>query len=232
MSRNPYVLGIIPARGGSKGIKRKNLVLLNGQPLIAHTILAASKSKMLSRVIVSTEDDEIARVANSYHADVPFRRPKSLATDKATTFDVVQHSLRWIELHDRPVDYLVILQPTTPLRLAIDIDSCVRRLLSTGADSVVSVSPPLLDNPYYAYKLKKDRPIQLIGGYGLSRRQDYPPVFIRNGAVYCYRRDVFGKKKSFPGRDIRAYLMPARRSINIDTLFDLKVAEMLLQKNL
>ncbi|MCI0533120.1 acylneuraminate cytidylyltransferase family protein, partial [bacterium] len=133
-------LGIITARGGSKGIPRKNIKELMGKPLIAYTILAAKGSALLSRAIVSTDDAEIAEIARMHGADVPFMRPAELAEDASTSIAVVQHAVSWIRENENEIyDYVMILQPTSPLRTAEDIDACIKIADETHADSVMSM---------------------------------------------------------------------------------------------
>ncbi|HLE57406.1 MAG TPA: acylneuraminate cytidylyltransferase family protein, partial [Rhodothermia bacterium] len=149
MTTSTRVLAVIPARGGSKGVPRKNLVQLCGRPLIAYTIEAGLSAKSVSRLVVSTEDEEIASVARSLGADVPFIRPATLATDAAQSLPVVQHAVQAVEeFEGAPYEVIVMLQPTTPLRTADDIDSAVTLLLESGADSVVSVVDVGGHHPY------------------------------------------------------------------------------------
>lgn len=228
------ILGVIPARGGSKGIPRKNLIPLLNRPLISYTIEAALESRHLSRVIVSTNDKEIASVCKEWEVDVPFMRPAELATDSSLSLHVVQHALREMEqLDGERYDVVVMLQPTTPLRLASDIDAGIELLLESGADSVISV----VDVGAY-HPLRMKRVIQngwLInyidqGHEDMRPRQQLPPVHIRNGALYITRRNVLLEQNSFTGQDCHAYIMPTECSVNIDTEFDLVLAEYLLRK--
>ena len=227
-------LGIIPARGGSKGIPRKNIVRLLDKPLIAYTIESALRSRMITRLVVSTEDSEISFVAREYGADVPFLRPAELATDDALSLPVVQHATREVEKLDGMVfDVVVMLQPTTPLRTAEDIDAGISLLIESNADSVISVVDVGGYHPSYMKRVLDDG--RLINytdrGYEDMRpRQQLPPVYIRNGALYITRRDVMLNENSFTGRDCRAYVMPRERSVNIDTEFDLILVEYLLKR--
>ena len=225
-----HILAIIPARGGSKGVPRKNIRLLAGKPLIAHTILAAQGTSRVSRLIVSTDDEEIAAVARQWGADVPFLRPPQLANDTAAQVDVVIHALQTMEaLEDTVYSYVLLLQPTAPLRSPADIDASLELLVASGSDAVVSYCRVEREHPYYMVTLEKGRPRPLMEiPKGLTARQQYPAVYLRNGAIYAVRREVLLEQHSLYGNDIRAYVMPYRRSVNIDTLFDFSLAEFML----
>jgi CMP-N-acetylneuraminic acid synthetase len=226
------VLAIVPARGGSKGIARKNLRILGGLPLIVHTLQAALESRFITDLIVSTDDQEIANVAKMHNIDVPFLRPYDLASDEAAQLDVVLHALTTVE-RARQVQYdvVLLLQPTAPLRAAEDIDNALEQLFVTGASSVVSFYRVEQGHPYYMYSLDGDRPKPLLDVPShITRRQDFPAVYVRNGAIYAVRREVLVSQRSFYGQDMRAYVMPFDRSVNIDTEVDLALAEFLLQR--
>src|SRR5262249_36192083 len=146
------ILGLIPARGGSKGVPRKNIKLLCGRPLLAYTVEAALSSSFLSRVILSTEDEEIARVAQRFGVEVPFLRPQDLARDETPMLPVAQHALRFLEERDERFDALCLLQPTNPLRSAEDIDACIQLLETSHADAVVTtLRVPAEHNPHWVY---------------------------------------------------------------------------------
>jgi CMP-N-acetylneuraminic acid synthetase len=226
------VLAIVPARGRSKGVPRKNLRLLSGRPLIAYTIEAALASRYISHLIVSTEDSEIADVSRSFGADVPFIRPLELALDHSSQLDVVLHALKSVE-GARQINYRIVLllQPTAPLRITTDIDNAVEKLTVTDADSVVSFHQVEQGHPYYMYTMEDDRPKPLLEVPAhITRRQEFPAIFVRNGAIYATRRDVLVQQRTFYGQNMRACLMPIERSINIDTEFDFAVAEFLLRR--
>ena len=221
------VLGVIPARGGSKGVPRKNIAPILGKPLIAYTIEAALASRLLTDVIVSTDDEEIARVARQYGAEVPFMRPAELATDSAQAIPTIQHAVREMEkLRSWRYDAVVMLQPTTPLRNAEDIDECLKKLFATDADSVISVVEV---GGYHPVRMKRIVDDQLVD-YAEEEienrpRQELPPVYLRAGSVYATRRDVLMVQNSFKGRISRPYVIPPERYANIDTAIDLKIAE-------
>lgn len=227
---DPYIFAVIPARGGSKGLIQKNTRHLGGLPLIAHTLRAAQGSQLLTRTIVSTDDGRITAVARDHGAEVPFKRPERLASDEASTLGVVLHALGWLETAETIVpDIVVLLQPTTPLRTAQDIDNALRLLLDNPkADSVVSFSPPLADNPYYAYADVNGnfQPLKLV--LPGTRRQELPDPWMRNGAIYAVRRAALISANNFYGRKMLPYQMSAERGINIDNDLTLALAEFLL----
>lgn len=227
------VLGVIPARGGSKGIPRKNLRPLGDKPLIAHTIEAAAASKLLTRTVFSTDDAEIAEVARSLGAEVPFMRPPELASDAARAMPFMIHAMRTLEEGgDAPYDALVMLQPTAPFRTGADIDGSIELLARTGAHSVISVVDVGANHPARMKFLDGDRlvdPPFFEDDY--QPRQELPPMYIRNGAIYATRRDI-ALAGSFKGTDCRAWIMPLSRSANIDTLLDFQIADWMYRQGL
>ncbi|MEI6632172.1 MAG: acylneuraminate cytidylyltransferase family protein [bacterium] len=226
----PDILAIIPARSGSKGIPRKNIMLLKGKPLIYYTIKEASKSKLLRRVIISTEDDEVAEVSKAYGAAV-IKRPFELAQDDTPSLPVLQHVIKHLEETESfyPI-IIVILQPTSPLRTVTDIDGSILKFLETGCDSVVTVCEA--EHPInWIYTLKRDKLMPAIKGLkSATRRQDIYNMYRLNGAVYITRRDIIMKEGRILGKDCRAYIMPPERSVDIDTLLDFKLAELLIEE--
>lgn len=211
------VLALITARGGSKGLPRKNLLLAGGKPLVAWTVEAALGSKSVTRVVLSSDDDEIMAAATSAGCEVPFRRPTELATDQATSMDVVLHALK--ELPD--YDYLVLLQPTSPLRSSDDIDAAFRLMLSRNAPACVSVSE-VDQSPYWMYQLTtEDKLVNIMEPLcNVSRRQDLPPIYTLNGAIYIARTDWLLKSRTFLSPETVAYQMPKNRSLDIDDAKD------------
>jgi len=220
-----HVVGLIPARGGSKGIPRKNLVELVGKPLVAWTIGAARAASSISRVVVSTDSDEISGLARDLGADV-LERPAELAEDKTPMLEVVRHAIRELG----PCDVLVLLQPTSPLRRAEHVDDAVRLLLESAADAVVSVvEVPHQFRPSSLMELQDGKLVPWSDGPA-TRRQDKPVVYARNGpAVLAVRPDRLGD--SLYGGDCRAYVMDRRDSVDIDDEVDLLLAEQLLSPN-
>ena len=229
--RNENIAGIIPARGGSKSIPRKNIRLLCSKPLIYYTIREARKSDYLNLFVVSTEDKEIAEIASGYGAEV-IERPCELAQDDTPSLPVYQHAIRYLEgVRNFHPDIIVALQPTCPLRRAEDIDEAIKKLLETDCQSVVSVCE--VEHPLqWMYTLEGDK-LKLVieGGDKIIRRQDAPTVYRLNGAVYVTRRDVIMEQNRVWGDDTRAYIMPLERSVDIDSEIDFKLAEVLLKEN-
>lgn len=231
MYKNKKILGVITARGGSKGIPQKNIKNLADKPLIAYTINASLKSSLLTRFIVSTENLEIAQVAQEYGAEVPFLRPVDLSKDNSASIDVIKHALKWLEVNENSnYDYVMILQPTSPFRTDRDIDLCIKKIVDTNADSVVSLVE--LDN-FSLEKLKKideDLIIPLTKNEGKvpQPRQNLDHVYKRNGAIFLTRTELVLKDDLF-GKISRPYIMPEERSIDINREIDLKYAEYYLK---
>jgi CMP-N,N'-diacetyllegionaminic acid synthase len=230
------VAGIVTARGGSKGIPRKNLQMLGDMPLIAWTIRAALESKLVDRVIVSTDDAEIAEIARIWGAEVPFMRPSALAQDTSSHIEVVRHAHHWLDRYEGyRAEYIMLLQPTTPLRTANDIDLAVDMAVSQNADSLVSVC--MVDrHPYWTLKLDSEGTITSFADMDLlvlqdkyPRRQDLPPAYAENGAIYLAHPSVLFERNSFYGERLYGYVMPKERSVDIDTWMDLKWAEFILK---
>lgn len=224
-------LGVVPARGGSTGIPRKNLISVLGRPLLAFTAEAALASRRLSRVILSTDDEEIAAVGRSYGLDAPFLRPAALAKDDTPTLPVLQHAVAWMEEHGARFDCICLLEPTTPLRRAEDIDGCIELLEQSGADAVVTILPVRHNyNPHWVYFRDQDDCLRLSTGEAapIPRRQNLPPAFHRDGSVYVTRRDVLMEANSLYGKRLIGYPMDPAASVNIDEPKDLELLEHIL----
>lgn len=227
------VLGIITARGGSKGVPGKNLKLLAGKPMLAYTIEAAQTCAALDRVILSTEDAAIAEMGRSLGCEVPFIRPAELSRDDTLHLPVIQHAAAWMRDHaNYAPDAVMVLQPTSPLRTAGDIDAAIALLESSGADSVLSVSEvPAHAHPMRALRLDADdRAVLFATGRPvrerINRRQDLPEAWVMNGAIYACRIEaLFAAEPSLYGDQVVAYRMPANRSISIDDMDDWAAAE-------
>lgn len=226
MERADYhILGLIPARGGSKGIPGKNVRPLAGKPLIQYACEAARGSRLLSRTIVSTDCARIAEAASNARVEVPFLRSAELATDTTPMADVIYHAIQWMELNEgKGPDIVVLLQPTAPLRQSHHIDEAIQLLVDGEYDSVVSVAPiPQHYNPHWQFVVE-DGQLQVFTGEPLSeivtRRQDLGTTYTRNGAIYGFQREVLDKTGSIYGNRCAAYLMPAELSINLDTMDD------------
>lgn len=227
------VLGIITARGGSKGIPRKNLALLDGKPLLQYTAECALAARSLSRVILSTDDREIAKIGRRCGLDVPFIRPQELARDETPTLPVLQHAVRFLEDQGERYDAICLLQPTNPLRKPEWIEDCVRLLFEKDADAVVTVLPvPHEYNPHWVYFRRDDGTLYLSTGEQepLPRRQLLPPAFHREGSVYVTRRDVLMERNSLYGERVLGYLLDPEETVNIDGPEDLARAEALLRR--
>ena len=216
------VLALIPARGGSKGLTDKNLLQVNGRPLLAWTIDAARGAQSVDRVVLSSDDERIIAAARAHGCDVPFRRPAELATDQATSIDVVLHALDALPGHD----VVVLLQPTSPLRTAADIDAACRIFETSSAPACVSVCT-VEQSPYWMYRMDdQGRLSPLIDTRArLARRQDLPPVFIPNGAVYIADVSWLRASRTFLSPQTVAYVMPTGRSLDIDTADDFAAFE-------
>lgn len=227
------VLGIVTARGGSKGIPRKNVALLLGKPLLAYTAEAALASNRISRTVLSTDDPEIARVGRQLGLEVPFLRPAELAKDDTPTIPVLQDVVRRLEDAGDCYDAILTLQPTNPLRRVEDINGAVELLERTGADSVISFSDVGERHPARMKRIDADGRVSdppFAEEFEGKPRQQLPKLYLRDGSIYLTRRAVLMEQSSLKGSDCRAWLMPEERSLNIDTPFDLLLAEQLLLK--
>ncbi|MHB1013755.1 MAG: acylneuraminate cytidylyltransferase family protein [Desulfurivibrionaceae bacterium] len=222
------VLALITARGGSKGLPRKNIRALGGKPLLAWTVEAAKCSRYIDRIILSSDDQEIIRIGLQYGCECPFIRPAELASDGASTMDAVHHALGNIENH---YEYLVLLQPTSPFRSAEDIDNCLERCLSLNAPACVSVTE-CEKNPYWMYSITEDgrvKPVIPMENRP-QRRQELPKAFVLNGAIYVAQSKWLSEKESFVQDETVACVMPQERSLDIDTLQDFQRAQFLIEK--
>jgi CMP-N,N'-diacetyllegionaminic acid synthase len=230
----PRILAVITARGGSKRVPGKNIRPIAGKPLLAWTIDAALACRdSLYAVILSTDDEEIASLGQQCGADVPFIRPANLASDAAGSLGVVQHATRFIESRDGvQMDWILLLQPTSPLRVAADIRGALDLADESHCDSVIAVT----ESPIHPVYIKKINADGLLGPFvfdepeGLRRQDVTPPAFIRNGALYLTQRNVLMERNSIYGKRIRPYVMPAERSVDIDSPLDFRFAELLLSE--
>ena len=223
------VLGLIPARAGSKGVPRKNIRVLGGKPLLWYTAQAALASARLTTVVLSTDDPEIAAIGREYGLQVPFMRPADLASDAAPMLPVVQHAIAALEANHQQIDAVCLLQPTAPFREPGLIDSCIDLLISSGADSVVTIKEvPHEYNPHWVYFADERGRLRLTTGEAqpISRRQDLPPAFHREGSVYVARRDVVMIGNSLYGEKLVGYRIdPEAVTVGIDTMADWARAE-------
>jgi len=221
-------LAIIPARGGSKGLLRKNLLPIGGKPLLAHSILAAKESQRVNRVVVSTEDDEIASVAKTWGAEV-VQRPFDLATDEAPTDPVLEHALLHLEETEGfHADLVVLLQPTSPIRTPGLVDACISHLEASGSDSLLTV----FEGHHFYWRRKTDGLIANYDPVYRPRRQDIPveeQIMLENGSVYVTRRDTFLEYHSRLAGKIEWFVMSAEESLEIDSPTHLAMAEMIIR---
>tara|TARA_B100000745_G_scaffold166900_1_gene109228 strand:+ start:2188 stop:2904 length:717 start_codon:yes stop_codon:yes gene_type:complete len=223
------ILAIIPARGGSKGIRRKNLQKLSGKPLIAHTIIAAKKTKSINKIIVSTDDKEIGKISKNNGAEVPFLRPKQISKDTSSIIEVIKHALKFLQENQSYVpDIIILLQPTSPLRTSQLITKTINTLKKSKATSVITVSK-ITKHPYASYWLKNDflKPFEKNSAK-YSRRQEFPDLFFPTGAVYTFWYDTLKKFNSLHGPKIKPIVVHDE-DIDIDNLRDLFFAEMMLK---
>ena len=231
MAATPFALGVIPARGGSKGLPGKNLRKLGALSLIGHAVASAREASWLTRFIVSTDSAEIAEEAKRHGAEVPFLRPAELATDQAGMLGVLQHAVRWLESSAgvRP-DLIVTLQPTSPFRTGMEIDATIRKVADTGADSAQTLAEASY-HPFFMKTLEGDRTAALFpDGHRYVRRQDAPPVYQPSGAVYVTRYATLMAQGHILGEDNRGIVMGFEASVNIDTEWDFLLAELLLRE--
>jgi CMP-N-acetylneuraminic acid synthetase len=234
MNKMPKVLAVIPARGGSKGVPRKNIRPICGKPLISYTIeFALSAQQRFHRVIVSTDDVEIATIAKAHGAEVPFLRPANLARDESPVIPMLQHAVNFVERQDGlRMDWICLLQPTEPFRTADDLEQCLQLGFAGGCDSVISVVRVFATHPILMKRIEEGQllPYCVEEREG-TRRQDYEPAaYMRNGSIYLTKRDVLMEQGSIWGRTIRPYVMPMERSVSIDTELDLKQAELMMSE--
>lgn len=229
--KTPYAFGVIPARGGSKGLPGKNLRTLGALSLIGQAIASAREASLLTRFIVSTDSAEIAEEARRHGAVAPFLRPAEFATDQAGMLPVLQHAVRWLESSGgvRP-DLIVTLQPTSPFRTGVEIDATIRKVIETGSDSAQTLSEASY-HPYFMKTIEGDRTVALFPeGHKFVRRQDAPPVYQPSGAVYVTRYDTLMARGHILGEDNRGVVQGFEASVNIDTEWDFLLAELLLRE--
>lgn len=225
------ILGIIPARGGSKGVPDKNIKLLGELPLLAYTAKSAVASQLLTKVIVSTDCPSIAAVAQQYGIEVPFLRPETLATDTASSIAVVQHAVSYLENQGEFFDAICLLQPTSPFRPKGFIDLALQKFIKEEADALVSVLPvPHEFNPHWVFEPNEKGFLKITTGETeiIKRRQDLPPAFFRDGAIYITKISVI-KEGSFYGTKLSFLESHPDFYVNIDTLEDWEKAEEFLK---
>lgn len=230
------ILFIITARGGSKGVPRKNISIIGNKPLIAYKIIAAQKCNFDKRIIVSTDDDEIASVAKRYGAEVPFIRPSELATDTASSLDVVDHAVNWIrENDDSKYDYICLLEPSSPFLTYDDINIAFEQIIDKNADTLLGMKEAEVSREFI-HTLDGQGGLSLFYESIISmrsvRRQDQPKQYTMNGCIYIAKADYWEKNRSFHSMNSTPYIMPAERSIEIDSQLDFMMAKLVAEMGL
>ena len=220
------------ARSGSKGVKNKNIKLLNKKPLICYTIEQALKSKYIDNYIVSTDSEKIRKISLKSGANVPFLRPKNLSRDNTSSSDALIHAVKYTEkMMKTKYDVIVELMCTNPLKKNYDIDECIKKLIKTKSDSVIAMMKVEEYHPRRLKIIKKDKIISIMSEKKESRRQDLKPnVYIRAGSIYALDRNYFIRtKKRYGSKNSRPYILPKSRSVNIDSEIDFILAKKLIK---
>lgn len=224
------ILAVIPARAGSKGIKDKNIIQLNGRPLIAYSIEAALESKYIDKVVVSTDGENIAKVAKGYGAEVPFLRPEYLASDTAKTIDAVTHCIDELKNQGEEYDYIVLLQPTQPLRQPWHIDEAIELIIKKDEEALVSVSK-VKDHPILIRTIDESgHAINLLEGSSTKRRQEFSDFYKVNGAIYINRINENLNNETSLNDNKLVYVMDEKYDVDIDEMLDLHIAKLILDK--
>jgi CMP-N,N'-diacetyllegionaminic acid synthase len=228
------ILGFIPARGGSKGVPGKNIKLLNGKPLLQYTAEIALESQYLTDVILSSEDTQIISVAKSLGIQVPFIRPLALSEDKTPTIDVIIHALRWFENQNIIFDAVCLLQVTSPFRTVKFLDRAIEKFITSGCDSLVSVQKvPHEYNPHWTFEVNLDGNLKIATGEDqiISRRQELPIAYHRDGNIYIIKTEVLLQQHSLFGKSISFIESSPELYVNIDTTADWEKAEQIIKNN-
>ncbi|WP_407370245.1 cytidylyltransferase domain-containing protein [Carnobacterium sp.] len=232
MFRGKKIIAIIPARSGSKGLKDKNIKLLNGKSLIAYTIEAAKNAQIFDDIIVSTDSEKYAEIAKKYGASIPFLRPKSLASDTSASNDVIKFTINELEKKNITYDYFMLLQPTSPLRNKDDIVNALELLFEKNGKSIVSVCESE-HSPYLMNQLNESLSMEnFLLEHNNKRRQELTPFYRLNGAIYLCDVETYKINNSYYGEKSIAYIMDKIHSIDIDDEIDFKLAELLLKDNI
>ncbi|WP_122641314.1 acylneuraminate cytidylyltransferase family protein [Romboutsia sp. Marseille-P6047] len=229
MKYNKKFLAIIPARAGSKGIKDKNIISINGKPLIAYSIEAALKSKYIDKVVVTTDGQKIASVSKKYGAEVPFIRPSYLASDKSKTIDTVMHCIDEVKKLGEEYDYMVLLQPTQPMREAFHIDEAIELILEKDEEALVSISK-VKEHPVLMRTIDEDGYCKnLLNVSSTVRRQDFPEFYKVNGAIYINKINENLNLETSLNDNKLTYIMDENYDVDIDEMLDVHIAEILLK---
>ena len=227
MYKGKKIAALITARGGSKGIPKKNIIKLCGKPLVHWTVESAMKSKYIDKIFLSTDSDEIIKSIKKFPVEVPFKRPKNLSSDKATSTDVILHFTEWMKKNESEYDILLLLQPTSPFRKSEHIDNAIKKFIgSKEALSLISITENI-KSPYLSRKINSKGFLEnLFNEKSEKRRQDIPVTYYINGAIYLMGVKNFEKYKTFQTAKTLNYKMPYYSSIDIDEPVDLKIAEL------
>lgn len=229
---NPRVLAVVPARGGSKRLPRKNILPLGGKPLIVHTLDVARQTSLVDRIVVSTEDDEIARIASAHGGEVLFKRPGELARDETLIFPILVHAVDWLRRYEGyEPDYVLLLQPTSPFRTVEDIENSVRMALDRQADAVVSVGP-VHQHPHWMKLVAEDGRLIDFWPNMPFRRQELRELYALNGAIYLVATRVLIEQQTFYTAGTYAYVMPSERSLDIESPWEFHLAQLLLEERI
>jgi len=229
------ILTIIPARGGSKGVPEKNIKLLDSKPLLSYTTEIALQSKLFSEVIVSSEDDKIIEIAKTLGVQVPFVRPTELAQDNTPTIDVIIHALEWYKNKNIFFDAVCLLQVTSPFRTVAFLDKAIEKFINSGCDSLVSVQKvPYEFNPHWAFEINDDGNLEIATGETeiISRRQELPMAYHRDGSIYITKTEVLIEQLSLYGKSISYIESDPEFYVNIDTLDDWEKAESMIKNKM
>ena len=230
MMNDKKILAIIPARGGSKGIPHKNIKDLNGKPLISYSIEEANKSKYIDKLVVSTEDSEIADTSKKFGADVPFLRPKELSKDSTSGIDPILHAVNWFKDKGYNFDYVMCLQCTSPFRKHSQIDEAIEMLMEKDSDSIVSVCESEV-TPYWMKRIEDGKLKNFLDdSIFYARRQDAPKIYRLNGAIYLAHTQILLDTKNWYTENTLPYIMDEMSSIDIDNMLDFKFAEFLMKE--
>ena len=228
------IIAVIPAKGNSRAIPKKNIVKILGKPLIYYTIKEAKRSKLIDDLVVSTDSKQISKISKKYGAKAPFLRPKHLSTDFVQALPVIKHAVLFMEkLNKRKYDYVIMLQVTCPLRSCADIDNSLKKLIKSKAKSITSIVDVGANHPYRMKVVKKNKLYNFIdhGFENMRPRQKLKKIYIRNGSIYAATRNTVIKKNSLVSRKNLPYIMPEERSVNIDSPIDLISAKHYLKKS-
>ena len=226
------ILGLIPARGGSKGVPNKNIKLLGGKPLINYTIEVGLACAEITKLVVSTDSPEIAKISKAAGAEVPFFRPAELATDTSPSIDTVIHAVEFFKKEGNQFDAVCLLQPTSPFRTAENVQKAISIFIEKDADSLISVRKvPHQFNPHWIFEPNTDNDfLKIVTGESeiITRRQELPPAYYRDGSIYLVKTKVLLKKRSLYGERIAFSLSENEVFVNIDTMEDWEAAEKLI----